>query len=62
MIIFIDYKFLCSICNNYKCEKAKIRHQIGRHILNNDVAMDVHLCGFCGKVGCTIGLDTTSGR
>jgi hypothetical protein len=58
----VDEKFQCLICTNYKCEKSKMRHHIGKHILNKDIEIDVHLCGFCGKIGCSIGLDTTSGR
>jgi hypothetical protein len=38
-----------------------MRNHIGFHILHGDCGQHPHRCGYCGEVGCTIGLEITSG-
>jgi hypothetical protein len=38
-----------------------MRNHIGFRILHGDCGQHPHRCGYCGEVGCTIGLEITSG-
>ena len=63
--ISIGDKFVCLHCKKkeYKCDKKKLRHHIAKHILIfKDIKMHANLCGFCGRIGCSIGLQATSGK
>ena len=50
-------KVKCTICRQ-KIVKKCMRLHIGKHILKSEV--DVHWCGYCGSIGCTISLKKTS--
>ena len=63
--IAIDDKFTCPHCINppYRCEKKKLRHHIAKHLLiYKNINPHANLCGFCGFIGCSIGLESTSGK
>ena len=63
--ISVDDKFVCPHCKpkEYKCEKNKLRHHIAKHILvYKDIKLHANLCGYCGRIGCSIGLKVTSGK
>jgi hypothetical protein len=53
-------KLKCKLCPK-KFVKKKMRNHIGLHILHGDCGQHPHRCGYCGEVGCTIGLEITSG-
>ena len=38
-----------------------MRNHIGKHILQQKIESDPHLCGFCGNIGCSINLESSSG-
>jgi len=38
-----------------------MRNHIGFHIIHGDCGQHPHRCGYCGEVGCTLGLEMTSG-
>jgi len=39
-----------------------MRQHIGQHLINNDIEHHSKNCGYCGKIGCSITLEQTSGR
>ena len=53
-------KLKCKLCPK-KFVKNMMRNHIGFHILHGDCGQHPHRCGYCGEVGCTIGLEITSG-
>ena len=61
----IDEKFTCPHCKSkpFTCSKKKLRHHIMQHVhIWKDIAKNSKLCGFCGFVGCDIGLVVSSGK
>ena len=61
----VDDKFTCPHCRSkqYTCPKKKLRHHIMQHVhIWKDIAQNSKLCGFCGFVGCEIGLIVSSGK
>jgi hypothetical protein len=61
----IDEKFTCPHCKSkpFTCSKKKLRHHIMQHVhIWKDIAQNSKLCGFCGFVGCDIGLVVSSGK
>ena len=57
-------RYTCPILGidcNYKFSLVKMRNHIGKHILNKSIPPNVHMCGFCGSVGCSISIKVTSG-
>jgi len=53
----------CLVPNCFiKCKKERMRQHIGQHLINNQIDDDSKTCGFCGKIGCSIALEVTSGR
>ena len=55
-------KVPCQVANcNSNITLVKMRMHIGTHILKNDVISHPHRCGFCGGIGCSLQLITTSG-
>lgn len=57
-------RYTCPILGidcNYKFSLVKMRNHIGKHILNKSTPPNVHMCGFCGSVGCSISIKVTSG-
>jgi hypothetical protein len=53
-------KLRCKLCPK-KFVTKKMKNHIGFHILHGDCGQHPHRCGYCGEVGCTIGLEITSG-
>ena len=53
------------ICRMRDCRKRytliRMRNHVGKHILNKKVTPNVHQCGFCGEIGCSIAIRVTSG-
>ena len=39
----------------------RMRLHIGKHILKEELEEDHHLCGYCGKVGCSLRIYNRSG-
>jgi len=61
----IDEKFTCPHCKSkpFTCSKKKLRHHIMQHVhIWKDIAQNSKLCGFCGFIGCDIGLVVSSGK
>ena len=44
-----------------KLKKTKNVH-VAKHYAKGEIKQDQHLCDFCGKIGCSIGLELTSGK
>ena len=44
-----------------KLKKTKNVH-VAKHYAKREIKQDQHLCVFCGKIGCSIGLELTSGK
>ena len=47
--------------NKKKLKKTKNVH-VAKHYAKGEIKQDQHLCVFCGKIGCSIGLELTSGK
>lgn len=55
-----DVKVKCKVCPEFH-SRAIMRQYVAKHILSNRIPEAVNTCGFCGLVGCKIGLVKTSG-
>ena len=46
-----------------KDKKTKTKNvNVAKHFAKREIKQDQHLCVFCGKIGCSIGLELTSGK
>ena len=61
----MDFNYKKVSCQVAGCKKkvplVKMRMHIGWHILNKDLESHSHRCGFCGFIGCSLSIITTSG-
>ena len=44
-----------------KINLVKMRLHVGWHIMNDHLTKDIHRCGYCGLVGCTLSFKNRSG-
>ena len=51
----------CKVCKKY-VYLIRIRQRVGKHIILGEIKENIHLCGFCGEIGCSIDLVCSSGK